>query len=421
MTKDADQFDVIIVGAGMTGATLALALAKSHLSVALIDAQPMSAALAPTFDGRASAIAAASMNQWRVLGVAETLEASAEPIRSILVTDGAAPGASGSRAGGEFLRFDSEDLGEDDPDAPLGWMVQNRHIRAALAEAVAAAGVEGIAPASLSAIENYPRAVSVRLADGRTLTAPLVVGAEGRKSAVREAAGIKTYGWTYAQTGVVATVALAEPHGGVAHEFFLPGGPLAILPLTEQRASLVWTEKAAFADALVKGSPEAFEAHLARRFGDHLGCPRLVGPRFSFPLALQMSEQMIGARTALIGDAAHAIHPIAGQGLNLGLKDVAALAEVIVDARRLGEDWGSELVLERYALWRRFDAAALATATDLFTRLFSNDIPVLRAVRGAGLALGEPDQAGAEPVRAGSGRRTRGSASLAPGRSALAT
>ena len=371
----------------MTGATLALALAKSGLSVALVDAQPVSPQLAPTYDGRASAIAAASMNQWRVLGVSEGIEASAEPIRSILVTDGGAPGASRRAPVGGFLRFDSDDLGEDDPGAPLGWMVENRHVRAALAEAVAAAGVELIAPALVEAVETDPRAASVHLKDGRVLTAPLVVGAEGRKSTVRDAAKIKTYGWTYAQTGVVATVALAEPHGGVAHEYFLPGGPLAILPLTEQRASLVWTEKTALAAALVNGSPEAFEAHLARRFGDHLGRPRLVGPRFSFPLALQMAEQMIGPRTALIGDAAHAIHPIAGQGLNLGLKDVAALAEVIVDARRLGEDWGSELVLDRYARWRRFDAAALATATDVFTRLFSNDIPVLRAVRGAGLAL----------------------------------
>ncbi len=387
MENVSDSFDVIVAGAGMTGATLALALAKSGLSVALIDAQPVSAQLAPHYDGRASAISAASMNQWRVLGVSEPLEASAEPIRSILVTDGAAPGASGGRAGGGFLRFDGSDLGEIDPDAPLGWMVENRQIRAVLAAALKGSGVEIIAPASVQTVNADPRAASVMLKDGRTLSAPLVVGAEGRKSVVRDAAGIKTYGWTYPQTGVVAIVALAEPHGGVAHEYFLPGGPLAILPLTDQRASLVWTEKTAMARALTDGSPEAFEAHLARRFGDHLGRPTLVGPRFSFPLALQMAERMTGVRTTLIGDAAHAIHPIAGQGLNLGLKDVAALAEVIVDARRLGEDWGSELVLDRYARWRRFDAAALATATDLFTRLFSNDAPVLRAVRGAGIAL----------------------------------
>ena len=388
MTKGADNFDVIIAGAGMPGATLALALARSGLSVALIDAQPVSAQLAPDYDGRASAIAAASMNQWRVLGVADELQAAAEPIRSILVTDGAAPGAStGSSSGGGVLRFDGADLGEADPDAPLGWMLENRRIRAVLGGALAGSGVEIIAPALVQAVQTDPRTAVVTLKDGRTLTAPLVVGAEGRKSAVRAAAGIKTYGWTYPQTGVVATVALAEPHGGVAHEYFLPGGPLAILPLTEQRASLVWTEKTDRADALVKASPEAFEAHLARRFGDHLGRPMLVGPRFSFPLALQMAQAMTGPRTALIGDAAHAIHPIAGQGLNLGLKDVAALAQVIVDARRLGEDWGSELVLDRYARWRRFDAAALAAATDVFTRLFSNDVPVLRAVRGVGLAF----------------------------------
>ncbi len=388
MANNADPFDVIVAGAGMTGATLALALAKSGLSVALIDAQPVSVKLAPAYDGRASAIAAASMNQWRALGIAAGLEAVAEPIRSILITDGAAPGASSGRGVCTgLLRFDSEDLGGDDPGAPLGFMIENRHIRAALAEAEAAAGVEIIAPATVEVVETDPLAATVTLNGGRVLAAPLVVGAEGRKSVVREAAGIKTYGWPYPQTGVVATVALAEPHGGVAHEYFLPSGPLAILPLTDQRASLVWTEKTNRAQALIDASPEAFEAHLARRFGDYLGRPTLVGPRFSFPLALQMAERMTGARTALIGDAAHAIHPIAGQGLNLGLKDVAALAEVIVDARRLGEDWGSELVLARYARWRRFDAAALATATDLFTRLFSNDIPVLRAVRGRGMAL----------------------------------
>ena len=266
-------------------------------------------------------------------------------------------------------------------------MVENRHIRAVLAEALQAAGATLIAPALVQAVQTGARTATVILKDGRTLEAPLVVGAEGRRSAVREALGIRTFGWTYRQIGVVATVALAEPHQGVAHEYFLPNGPLAILPLTDQRASLVWTERSDLAKALVEGSPQAFDAHLARRFGDHLGAPRLVGDRFRFPLALQMAEAITAERTALIGDAAHAIHPIAGQGLNLGLKDVAALAEVIVDARRLGEDWGSTLVLDRYARWRRFDAAALAAATDLFTRLFSNDLPVLRAVRGAGLAL----------------------------------
>ena len=335
MAEDIQAFDVVIAGAGMTGATLALALARSGLSVALVDAQPVSAALDPQYDGRASAIAAASMNQWRALGIAEALEAAAEPIRSILISDGRAPGASGGRGVGPgLLRFDGEDLGEADRDAPLGYMVENRHIRAVLAEALQAAGATLIAPALVQAVQTGARTATVILKDGRTLEAPLVVGAEGRRSAVREALGIRTFGWTYRQIGVVATVALAEPHQGVAHEYFLPNGPLAILPLTDQRASLVWTERSDLAKALVEGSPQAFDAHLARRFGDHLGAPRLVGGRFSFPLALQMTEAITGERTALVGDAAHAIHPIAGQGLNLGLKDVAALAEVIVDARR---------------------------------------------------------------------------------------
>ena len=243
------------------------------------------------------------------------------------------------------------------------------------------------APAAVERVQSGARGASVQLRDGQVLSAPLVVGADGRRSVVREAAGIETYGWDYAQAGVVATVQLERDHEGMAHEYFLPGGPLAILPLTGGRASLVWTEQKARATALTRSSIEAFEAHLARRFGDFLGQPKVIGERMSFPLSLQMAQAMIGSRTALIGDAAHAIHPVAGQGLNLGLKDAAALAEVIVDARRLGEDWGSELVLERYARWRRFDAAALAAATDLFTRLFSNDDLVARFVRGAGLSL----------------------------------
>ena len=419
-SKAPKSFDVVIAGGGMTGGTLALALAQAGLSVALCDAEPVQARLEPTFDGRASAIAAASFRQFRALGIAADLETLAQPIRSILVTDGPAPGASASAPAPVFLSFASNDLGPSSSppggggpegrrgpgttpppsvaprqlplggsiDAePMGWMVENRHIRAALAKAIKAAGVTTFAPAFVEAVAHDAKEARVTLRDGEVLTAPLVVGAEGRRSVVRQAAGIDTYGWDYKQSGVVATVALERDHEGVAHEYFLPGGPLAILPLTDQRASLVWTEEKSRARALIDASPEAFEAHLARRFGAFLGRPKVIGERMGFPLSLQMAERMTGPRTALIGDAAHAIHPIAGQGLNLGLKDAAALAEVIVEARRLGEDWGSELVLDRYARWRRFDAAALAAATDVFTRLFSNDDPLARLVRGAGLAL----------------------------------
>jgi 2-octaprenyl-6-methoxyphenol hydroxylase len=386
-----DDFDVVVAGAGMTGATLALGLAQAGLSVAVVDAQPLATRVAPDFDGRASAVAYANFRQWRALGVAAALEPHAQPIRAILVTDGPAPGASARAPGAAFLRFEADEIPPDDPgraeDEPLGWMIENRHIRAALGQALEAAGVAVFAPAAVAGVAAGPRLAEVALSDGRTLAAPLAVGAEGRASAVREAAGVGVVGWDYPQSGLAATVALDTPHEGVAHQYFLPGGPLAILPLTGDRASLVWTERRDRAAALAAGPQAAFEAHLARRFGEALGRPRLLGPRFVHPLGLAFAQSMTAPRVALAGDAAHAIHPLAGQGLNMGLKDAAALAEVVADAVRLGEDWGSAAVLDRYARWRRFDSVALAAATDVFTRLFSNGDPVARAVRGAGLSL----------------------------------
>jgi 2-octaprenyl-6-methoxyphenol hydroxylase len=244
-----------------------------------------------------------------------------------------------------------------------------------------------MAPARVAAVEALPATTRVSLEDGRILTAPLVVGAEGRGSIVRRAAGIGTIGWDYPQKGVVATVRLGRPHNGVAYEHFLPAGPFAILPLTDDRASLVWTERTGNADALRDARPEVFRSLLQRRFGEFVGRVEVEGPTFVYPLALQLAERLTATRTALVGDAAHGIHPIAGQGLNLGLKDAAALAQVLVDAARLGEDLGSEAVLKRYAAWRRFDNVTLAAATDLFNRLFSNDHPALRLARGAGMAV----------------------------------
>jgi 2-octaprenyl-6-methoxyphenol hydroxylase len=203
---------------------------------------------------------------------------------------------------------------------------------------------------------------------------------------IREAAGIGALGWPYRQAGVVATVKLERPHNGVAHEYFLPSGPFAILPLTDDRASLVWTESERRAAALRSARPEVFHAHLQRRVGDHIGGAKVEGEVFSYPLALQLAQRLTGPRVALLGDAAHGVHPIAGQGLNLGLKGAAALAEVIVDAIRLGEDIGSEVVLERYAAWRRFDTATLSAGMDAFVRLFSNDITPMRLARGLGMA-----------------------------------
>jgi len=384
--SDVLEADVIIAGAGLTGATLGLALASAGLKPILVDPQPFEAQLAPTFDGRASAIAFSSFRQWRALGLGDTLAPQAQRIEQILVTDGRGPGASAAAPGGAFLHFDAAEIAARAEGEPLGYMLENRVSRAALAEAVNRAGLQVLAPARVAAVAFGPAAAEVTLADGRRLAAPLVVGAEGRGSVVREAAGIETLGWGYGQSGVVATVALERDHRGVAYEYFLPSGPFAILPLTERRASLVWTESARRGEALREARGEVFHAHLRRRFGDFLGRVEAVGPRFVYPLAIQLATDLVAPRTALVGDAAHAIHPLAGQGLNLGLKDAAALAEVLAEAMRLGEDIGSAVVLERYARWRRLDNIAVSLACDGFNRLFSNDNPLLRTARGAGLA-----------------------------------
>jgi 2-octaprenyl-6-methoxyphenol hydroxylase len=257
----------------------------------------------------------------------------------------------------------------------------------ALARALAEAGVRTLAPAAVTGVDFSGGQAVAALSDGRKVAAPLIVAADGKGSPVRQAAGIGAVGWAYGQAGVVATVDLERPHGGVAHEYFLPSGPFAILPLTEDRASLVWTETTAKAQALMAASPQAFGAYLQRRFGAFLGRAQAQPGRFFYPLALELAERITGPRLALIGDAAHGVHPIAGQGLNLGLKDIAALAQVVVDAARLGEDMGSPLVLERYARWRRFDMVMLAAATDGFTRLFSTDSGPVRLVRGLGMGL----------------------------------
>ncbi len=384
MTVPQTPIDVVIAGAGIAGATLALALTKGGLKVTLVDPQPFSLQLAETFDGRASAISFATFRQWRALGVGERLESVAQPIKQILVTDGRSPGAASGRAGSAFLRFDAEEIADRSGGEPLGYLIENRHIRAALAAEVEAGGIEVLAPAAVTAVKRNG-AARVVLTDGRELIAPLVVGADGRNSLIRREAGIDVVGWGYPHSAVVATVSLERDHDGVAYEHFLPSGPFAILPLTERRANLVWTEISARGEALRGARDEVFAAVMRRRFGDFLGEVKTLGPRFVYPLSLQLADKLTGPRVALVGDAGHAVHPIAGQGLNMGLKDVAALAEVLIEAARLGEDLGSESVLGRYARWRGVDNLAVALATDAFTRLFSNDNPALRAARGIGM------------------------------------
>ncbi|MHB8527911.1 MAG: UbiH/UbiF/VisC/COQ6 family ubiquinone biosynthesis hydroxylase [Caulobacteraceae bacterium] len=378
--------DVIIAGAGMAGVTLALGLASGGLQAVLVDPAPFSAQTAPEFDGRASAISAATFRQWRALGASRYLEPHAQRIEQILVTDGRAPGAGGGPPSSAWLRFDPAEIANGAEGEPLGYMLENRHIRAGLAAAAAAARIDVLAPAEVAAVKVGTGGARVVLADGRMLAAPLVAGADGRASRVRREAGISSFGWDYGQAGVVATLAFDEDHQGVAYEHFLPSGPFAILPLAGRRASLVWAATAAAGAALKAARLEVFEAYLHRRFGSFLGRVRVEGPRFSYPLRLQLAERLIAPRVALLGDAAHAVHPIAGQGLNMGLKDAAALIQVLVEAARLGEDIGSEAVLARYARWRGLDNVGVALTTDVFTRLFSNDHPLVRLGRDVAVA-----------------------------------
>lgn len=381
-----DRFDVVVSGAGMAGAAFALAAAQGGLRVCIVDAAPLSDQVAPTFDGRASALSFSSFRMLQALGLGEDLIPHACRMDHILVTDGRRPGAASKAPSPAFLRFDAAEIGDRTGGEPLGWMVENRRIRAALGRALAGSDVVVRAPVTVRDIEVGPGAVRVHLSDGPDLEAALVVGAEGRGSGVRKAAGIGSLGWGYGQSGVVATVRLERDHGGVAHEHFLPGGPFAILPLTDRRASLVWTETTRRAEALRAASDEAFHAHLMRRFGPFLGAATVEGPRFVYPLSLDLAERLTAPRVALIGDAAHAVHPVAGQGFNMGLRGAAALAEVLSEALSQGEDLGSELVLDRYARWRRFDVAVLSAGFDAFVRLFSNDLAPVRLVRDLGMA-----------------------------------
>ncbi len=366
--------DVIIAGGGLVGSTFALALARHGLDVALADPAPAVRRQAAGFDGRSYALSVGSRNLLRAIGLWDAVADEAQPILDIRVSDGRA----GEGPSPLTLHFDHAEIEE----GPMGHMVEDRHLRPALIDALSettqiAAGVTDQAPGAAG--------VSVTLADGTSRTARLLVGCDGRASGVARRAGIRRTGWEYGQSALVAAVSHERPHGGTAHQFFMPEGPLAILPLKGQRASIVWTERTDRARALTALPDEAYLDVLRPRFGDFLGQIALAGDRFTYPLGLSIATRFHGDRVALVGDAAHAVHPIAGQGLNAGLKDVAALTEVLVLAKRRGEDPGRIDVLERYERWRRTDVTTLALATDGFNRLFSNDNPALRLVRDLGL------------------------------------
>lgn len=382
------MLDVLIAGGGYVGLSLAVSLktAAPHLAVAVVDGAPDGAWKR---DGRASAIASAAARMLDVLGVWAEIAPEAEPIRRMVITD--------SRASDPvrpvFLTF--EDIGGQETEGktgearPFAHMVPNVALVGALRSACDRLGVEICSATAATGFVTGDHGVSIALSDGGSLEAKLLVACDGVKSRLRDAAGIKTVAFDYGQSGIVTTVEHERPHDGTAEEHFLPAGPFATLPLKGNRSSLVWTERTADADRLVASDDLVFEAELERRFGLKLGNLRVVGGRRAFPLGLTLARAFVAPRFALAGDAAHGIHPISGQGLNLGFKDVAALAETIVDADRIGLDIGSMAVLERYQVWRRFDTVRMGVTTDVLNRLFSNDITPLRVARDLGLGLVE--------------------------------
>ena len=368
--------DVLIAGGGFAGLALALALRQGlgpDFAVTVAD---------PEFgrgnDPRASAIAAAPRRMFEALGVWAAVAAGAQEIRDMIITDSRVEDAVRP----VFLSFG----GDIEPGEPFAHMIENAALVRELAQKAAAQGVTIIAQPVMDFAVGR-NGVSVTLGDGSVHTAKLLVAADGARSRLRERAGIALRGWSYGQSAIVTTVAHERDHNGRAEEHFLPGGPFAILPLRDRRSSIVWTEHTADAARFVALPDAEFHNALEKRFGLHLGEITLAGPRRAYPLGLWVARDFVAERLALVGDAAHVIHPIAGQGLNMGLRDVAALAEAVVDAARLGLDPGDATVLERYQRWRRFDTLAMGVSTDGLNRLFSNRSDVLRLARDVGLGI----------------------------------
>tara|TARA_B100000676_G_scaffold308989_1_gene371248 strand:- start:3008 stop:4219 length:1212 start_codon:yes stop_codon:yes gene_type:complete len=369
-----ERFDIAVVGGGMVGLTLALGLEGVGARVAVIERASLTDMAEASFDGRGSAIAAGSQRILDGTGLWELLQADAEPILDIRVADGASQ---------LFLHYDHREVGE----GPLGWIVENAHIRRAFAQAVALSDVIVFENTALADARFEARSTTLELVDGRTVDATLAIAADGRQSALRKLAGIEAVRWSYPQTGIVCAVTHEAPHHGIAHEHFLPSGPFAILPMTRNRSSIVWTERNDLAPAILELDDDDFSAELKRRFGGFLGDVRVGPQRWAYPLSVVHARDYVAPRVAAVGDAAHAIHPIAGQGFNLGLRDVAALAEIIVDRLRLGLDPGDTEALMRYQKWRKPDNMMMIAATDSLNRLFSNDIAPVRMARDTGLAL----------------------------------
>lgn len=369
--------DILIVGGGLNGPATALALAHAGLTSTVIDALPAAPRQDQDFDGRSYALALASVRLLRRIGVWDHVADHSQPMLEIKVTDGRA----GETPSPFLMHFDHAEIEE----GPMGHMVEDRYLRRALMDAMEENPRITVLNGETVVAQDTDGAARVTLASGRVLTGSLLIGCDGRRSGTAERAGIKRTGWDYGQTALVCAIQHEKPHNGVAHQFFLPPGPLAILPLPGNRSSIVWSESAANAAAFQALKDEDYLTVLRPRFGDFLGDISLAGKRFTYPLGLTVADSFIADRLALVGDAAHGMHPIAGQGLNAGLRDIGALAQVLGEARARGEDIASVLVLRRYQEWRRFDTASLAMATDLSNRLFSSDNPLLRMARDIGM------------------------------------
>ncbi|WP_313197684.1 ubiquinone biosynthesis hydroxylase [Rhizobium sp.] len=374
------MLDMMVVGAGYVGLAAAVAVkqAAPHLNIEVVEAAP---AHVWEKDERASAIITAASKMLDVLGVWDEILVHSQPINRMIVTDS----RTSDPVRPVFLTFD----GEIEEGKPFAHMVPNVEMVRALRSAAERLGIAIRHGLSATAFTTTSTSTTVTLSDGSTIETKLLVACDGVRSKLRDMAGIRTVNWQYGQSGIVTTVAHERPHEGVAEEHFLPSGPFAILPLPNNRSSLVWTERTEDADRLIASDDLIFEDELQRRFGHKLGELTVVGGRKAFPLGLTLSRAFVAPRFALAGDAAHGIHPISGQGLNLGFKDVAALAETIVEADRLGLDIGSLNVLERYQSWRRFDTFRMGVTTDVLNRLFSNDITPIRIARDFGLGLVE--------------------------------
>lgn len=372
--------DIAIVGGGLNGPILALGLAHAGFRTTVIDSLTTKVRKNAAFDGRSYAVALTSQRLLKNIELWEPLENDAEPMLEIKVSDGRA----GEGPSPFFMHFDHAEIEE----GPMGYMVQDRHLRRALLDAMAANPlVTHLSGQTVTDQRVVEGGVKVQFASGKSLHARALIGCDGRNSGTADRAGIKRIGWGYDQTAMVCAIKHERPHNGIAHQFFMPTGPLAILPLSGNQSSIVWSETSANAAAFNDLDDDAYLTMLRPRFGDFLGEIELVGSRYTYPLSLSMTENLVSERVALVGDAAHGLHPIAGQGLNAGLRDIAALVQVFAEAKARGEDYTSLAVLKRYEEWRRFDNTALALTTDAFNRLFSNNNPLLRLGRDLGMGL----------------------------------